>query len=165
MKRLQALSYSIQLEQWGTVWDGLVDILKIDPSNEVALDALVSIHAKELHNTKTFRAWVESHVNANRQNAVVMERLAVALLKNNDYGSRMPDLALEAAKAAYEASKRKDASAVEVYARAVYQVGNLDRAIALQKDAVAMAPESERKDVQKALEYYELCKKLQAAVD
>jgi hypothetical protein len=139
--------------------------LKIDPANEVALDALVNIYAKELRNTKTFRGWVQEHIAAHRANGLAMERLATVLLDNNDFSTRTPDLALEAAKAAYEASKKKDASAVAVYATALYHIGHLDRAIALQKDAVAMAPDAERKEIQKTLEYYELCKKLQSTVD
>ena len=54
--------------------DGLVDILKIDPGNEVALDALVNIYAKELRNTRRFRSWVEEHIEANKANIIAQRQ-------------------------------------------------------------------------------------------
>lgn len=164
-KRLQALSMSIEAEQWGTVWDGLVEILKIDPANEVAMQALASVYSEELHNTSTYRSWVRGHIDANRGNATAMRRLAETLLATRDIGRRMPDFALEAAKASYEASKRSDPSAVAVYARARYQIGDLDRAISLQQEALAAATDKDRKATQQALEYYKKCKQLRETVE
>jgi len=159
-RRLQALSLSLEMGQWGTVWDGLIDILKIDPANEVAIDALTSIYAQELHNTRSFRKWATAHIEAHRGNAKAMSRLAVALLRNDDYATRTPDLALQAAKAAYDASKKRDVVAMAAYAQAMYQIGNLDKAIAVQTEAVALAREDQRKNAQDVLDYYKLCKQL-----
>jgi len=159
-RRLQALSLSLEMGQWGTVWDGLIDILRLDPANEVAIDALTDIYAKELHNTRSFRKWVTEHIEAHRNNAKAMSRLAVALLRNEDYATRAPDLALQAAKAAYEASKMRDAVAMAAYAQAMYQIGNLDKAIAVQTEAVALAHEDQQKQAQEVLDYYKLCKQL-----
>ena len=159
-RRLQALSLSLEMGQWGTVWDGLIDILKLDPANEVAIDALTSIYAKELRNTRSFRKWVTGHIDAHSGNANSMSRLALALLRNDDYATRAPDLALRAAKSAYEASKKRDARAIAVYAQAVYQIGNLDMAITVQAEAVALASEGQRKNAQDILDYYKLCKEL-----
>lgn len=165
MRRLQALSFPIQLEQWGTVWDGLIDILKIDPGNEVALDALVNIYAKELRNTRRFRSWVEEHIEAHKTNIVAMERLARMLLSIDDIAARVPDLALAASKAAYQASKEQRATSIAVYAQAMYQIGLLDRAIALQQSAVAAASESDRRELARMLDYYEQCKALSGSVN
>ncbi len=159
-RRLAALSLSIEMGQWGVVWDGLIDILKLDPANEAALNALVSIYALELRNTRTFRSWVRSHIDANRGDPKSMTRLAITLLHIGDFATRAPDLALEAAKASYESSRRRDALAIAVYARALYQIGDLERAITLQKDAVAAATDSQRSEIKKTLDYYKLCEKL-----
>ncbi len=164
-KKLQALSMSIEAQQWGTVWDGLVEVLKIDPANEVAMQALASVYSEELHNTATYRSWVRGHIDAYKTNVTAMRRLAETLLATREVGRRMPEFSLEAAKAAYESSKRADAGAVAVYARARYQIGDLDRAISLQQEAIAAASEKDRKESQQALDYYKKCKQLRETVE
>ena len=159
-RRLDALSFSLQMGQWGVVWDGLIDILKLDPANDAAFNALKDIYSLELRNTRTFRKWARSHIDAHRGNAVAMERLASALLAIGDLSARTPDLVLEAAQAAHEASKGRDASVIAVYAGALYQIGDLEGAISRQRDAIALASGDERKQLEGVLEYYDLCKKL-----
>ena len=90
-----------------------------------------------------------------------MHRLADMLCSIGDLSSRFPDLALKAAQASYKASKQREASAISAYARALYQIGELDRAIALQQDAVALADGVRRTEVKTVLDYYRKCKKLQ----
>jgi len=160
LRRFQQLDFPAQMGQWSVVWDGLVGILKIDPANTEALDILMQIYINETRDTTAFRNWASSHLATNRGDPKVMRLLATALMNNGDLAMRAPDLALEAAKAAYEASGKRDALTMVVYARAVYQVGNLDRAIELQKEALLLANEDNRKTVQGALDYYMLCKKL-----
>ncbi|MCH7886174.1 MAG: TlpA family protein disulfide reductase [Planctomycetes bacterium] len=163
-RRLDALSFSLQMGQWGIVWDGLIDILKLDPANDAAFNALKDIYSLELRNTRTFRKWARSHIDAHRGNALAMERLASALLAIGDLSARTPDLVLEAAQAAHEASKGRDASVIAVYAGALYQIGDLEGAISQQRDAIALASADERKTLEGVLEYYELCKKLRETV-
>ena len=69
-------------------------------------------------------------------------------------------LALEAAKSAYDNSQQPDPVSMAVYARAVYQIGDLDRAIGLQEEALALAEGKTRKMVKGALDYYMTCKQL-----
>lgn len=165
MKKLRELSVAAEMEQWGVVWNGLVEILKIDPANELALPTLVSLYASELHNTSTFRKWARGHIDANKSNALAMRRLADAMLQPEDFSRRMPDLALEAAKAAYDVSQQRDAAAIAVYAKAVYQVGDLDRAITLQQEAITLATEEQKVDGRGVLEYYEQCRKLRVGLN
>lgn len=160
-RRLQALSLSLEMGQWGVVWDGLVDVLKLDPASQIALDAITSIYAQELHNKRSFREWANSHIEANHDNAKAMSRLAIAMLQNDDYATRTPDLAVKAARAAYQASNKRDAMAIVVYARALYQIGVLDKAIEVQSEAVALVSDDQKKDTQRVLDYYKLCKDLQ----
>lgn len=164
-KRLQALSLSIQMRQWAAVWDGLIEILKIDPANNVALDALVNIYAQELRNKKSFRIWVRSHIDSHKNNATVMIRLSSLLLQITDFSTSVPDLALESAKEAYRSTRQRDAVAIATYARAMYHIGHLERAIVLQEEAVVVASNSQRREIQNILKYYQLCKQLRESVD
>jgi thiol-disulfide isomerase/thioredoxin len=162
-KKLEDLDFPLQLGQWGVVWDGLIDILKLDPANNTAMEALITVSTQELKNTDALRTWVRSHISDHRDNARAMHTLAESLCGICELKSRFPDLALEAAKAAYHAGKKPDARRITVYARALYQIGELDRAIALQQDAVAVALAGEREETKSYLDYYRACKKLQAA--
>ena len=146
--------------QWSIVWDGLIGILQLDPSNEEALDVLMQIYINETRDVSAFRTWASSHIATHRQDPTVLRRLAAALCANSDLSTRTPDLALEAAKAAYDNSQQRDPISTVVYARAVYQIGDLDRAIGLQKEALVLADGDSRKIVQGALDYYLTCKQL-----
>ncbi len=159
-RRFQALELPAQMGQFSVVWDGLVGILKLDPSNAGAIDVLVQIYTNETQDKKAMRDWASTHIATNRNNVLAMQRLAAALSSGMDMTMRMPDLALEAAKAAYEGAEGKDALATALYARAVYQVGDVDRAIALQEDAVAAASAEDRELHREILEYFRLCRKL-----
>ena len=164
LRRMDELNYMAQLGQWPAVWDGLVDILKLDPANRDAMEALITISVEGLKEAEALCSWVHSHVAANRDNVQAMQRLANALLGIGDLRMRCPDLALKAAKAAYEASPRPDALTIAAYARAHYQIGELDRAITLQQDAVAVALDDRREEFKDILDYYRTCKKLQGTV-
>lgn len=160
-KRFEELNFMAQMGRWKVVWDGLIEILRLDPANELAMSALRDIAIQETEDRKRFEAWVRSHIKTNRANARAMRQLATTLTSIGDLGSRFPELALEAAKASYTASKQREATAVAAYARALYQIGNLDRAIALQQDAVALADTDGRAEIKSGLDYYRRCKKLQ----
>ena len=160
LERFQRLEFPAQMGQWSVVWDGLIGILKLDPGNEEALDVLMQIYINETRDVPAFRNWASSHIASHRQDSTVLRRLAAALCANGDLSTRTPDLALEAAKAAYDNSQQRDPISTVVYARAVYQIGDLDRAIGLQKEALVLADGDSRKIVQGALDYYLTCKQL-----
>ncbi len=161
---MSKLDFMAQMGEWQQVWEGLTEILKLDPGNADAMGALV-ITTLETDGHDKFREWARSHINEHRKNALVMRRLAETLTGINDLNHRFPDLALEAAKAAYETNSRPGPAAIAVYARALYQIGVLDRAIALQQDAAALAEGEEREHIKGTLEYYRQCKKLQETID
>lgn len=162
-KRFQTLEMAYQLGQREAVWEGVIDILRIDPANETAMQILTSLYADDPKKAEAFRTCIRDHTSKHKTNVKAMLALAQTLSDHEDLSTRMPDLALEAAKSAYEASGQRERDAVEVYARALYQIGDLDRAMSLQKDAVALTPESERETPERVLKYFELCKKLQAS--
>jgi len=158
-QRFQALNPLVQMGHWNAVWDGLVGILKLDPSNETALELMLAVHNERRQKPSLYREWAKGHIAGNRDNVKAMQRLAATLCDNPDLPSRFPDLALEAAKAAYEGSNRRDVHSIVTYARTLYLIGELDRAIALQTEAVAVADDPG--EHQAVLEYYNLCKQLQ----
>lgn len=162
-KLFQAAEQAYQMGRMDDVWKLMIDILKADPANEQAMQLLTGLYASEPKKAEEFKSAVRGHIAKNKTNAKAMHVLAVTLCGNDDYASRTPDLALDAAKAAYEASKQS--WAIEIYAMALYQIGNLDRAISLQQEAVSAATGGDRAGVQGVLDYYQLCKKLQSSAN
>ncbi len=161
-KRFQTIDLAFQMGQMDKVWDGLVDVVELDPANEMSVQLLTGIYVSEPSMSHKFRRWVTLHMAAQGGNTEAMQMLALSLCRIDDFTLRVPDLALEAASAAYEASGRHGRAAIEVYARALYEIGALDRAIALQQEAVARADgEDEKKASQTVLEFYRKCKSLQ----
>ena len=158
--RIEQIGMLAQMGQWRGVWDGLVDVLKIDPANEFALSALRDIAVEELNDAAGFRGWATLHLEAHRKNRKAMQNLANTLWSAPDLRTRFPDLALNAAKAAYEAPGKRNAGTVATYARAMYHLGALDRAITLQQDAVALVGDDERDAIRDTLNYYRTCKRL-----
>ena len=88
-----------------------------------------------------------------------MQQFAELLSVNPDLSLRTPELAIQAAKAAYDASGGKDAIIAATYAYAMFQIGDLNRAIELQQIAHEMSPDDDH--IRGSLNYYEQCKKLQ----
>jgi len=163
-KRFEAVNLALQIGQWSVVWDLSVGILKLEPSNETAMQYLLGMYLERYKDGDAFRSWARSHIAANRNDAQAMQRLAMILCANPYMAKRTPDLALEAGKAAYEASKGREPAALAAYAEALYQIGKLDQAIQLQQEAIAVAPDpGAREELQDVLDYYNLCKQLQTS--
>lgn len=162
-RRFQELFTYVQRGEFSKVWDGLIGILKLDPGNMDAMDVLTQIYVNETRDVDRFRRFVNEHIAAQKGSATVMLRLATVLCNIEDLGARVPDLAIEAAKAGYEASDRKDPMITATYAQALYQVGALDRAIELQKEAIAVGGEEAGRQATDTLAFYTKCKELQAA--
>lgn len=158
--RLQGVFLALQVGQTGAAWDELIGILKLDPGNEIGLDILTRVYVDQVRDKKLFRSWADAHVTAHRNDAVAMTRLAEALFRISDLTMRMPDLALDVAGSAYDARSKSDWVAIAVYARAHFQIGDLDRAISVQEDAVAAADTAGRQASQEILDHYNLCKRL-----
>ncbi len=164
-KRFEALAPAFRLGKWDIVVTGLKDVLKLDPANELALDALSRVYVEEQKDVKTFRTWFESHVDQNRSSAKVMSRLALTISGRDTLMTETPDLALQAARGGYEAASPKEMEATVIYARVLYQIGAMDRAISVQTEAVALANGEDKDMAQKLLDYYQKCKQLQGSVN
>lgn len=160
-KKFAALDRAYQMGQIDSVWKGLVEITQLDPSNAMAMELLAGIYVAEPDRKDAMRTWAKEHISRNSSNSEAMGVMGLTLCRIDDFTLRMPDLAIEAGKAAYESSKQKDHRAIQVYARSLYEVGALDRAITLQQEAVSAASEDDKKDAKDILAFYEMCKKLQ----
>jgi len=141
-------------------WDGLISVLKLDPSHEEAMDVLMQLYVSETRDRKAFRSFVSGHIASYRENSAAMKTLARILCSNMDITTRTPDLAIEAARAAYLATGKKEPIAIALYALASYQIGDLNRAITLQKEAISALGSDEDQSLVDALAFYEQCKQL-----
>ncbi|MFQ5590317.1 MAG: TlpA family protein disulfide reductase [Phycisphaerae bacterium] len=161
-KLLQTINYAMQVGHWSVVWDLSVAILKLDPANELAMANLLGMYLDGLKDGESLTSWARSHIAQHRDDAPAMQQLADILSSNPDITKRTPALALEAAKAAYDAPKGRGPVAIAAFARVVYQLGDLDRAIKLQEEALAAAGPGLRERLQLVLDYYLTCKELRA---
>lgn len=162
-KKFQAVEVAYQRGKLDEVWIGVEDILKLDSSNETGLQLLAGLYVTEPKNAERYKRWVRAHIEAYRSDPKVMHALAVSLITNEDLSTRLPDLTLEAAKSAYDAAQPRTSWAADVYARALYQIGDLDRAITVQQEALSLASAEEKEPFQATLDYYKKCKTLRTA--
>jgi len=161
-RRFQQLDRAFQLRQMSDVWTGLLDIMKLDPANDMGLQLLAGMYVNEPDRRESYRVWIRSHIDANRDNPLAMTTLALTLCRIDEYGLKTPELAIEAAKAAYDVTGGKERYTAEIYARTFYQIGAIDRAIELQEQAITAAPADQKAEAQLILDFYKKCKKLSA---
>jgi hypothetical protein len=74
-----------------------------------------------------------------------MNEFSWNILTAPEIKSRDLDLALKTAKAAYDSSEGKDASIVDTYARALFDTGEMAKAIEYQKKAVGLSDDERMK--------------------
>jgi thiol-disulfide isomerase/thioredoxin len=84
----------------------------------------------------------------------LMYALGWVLLSHENEAIRNPSLALKVCKTSVDASKGKNPAALEVYARALFETGDVDGAIEQQKKAIALAPERVKAELEKVLNDY-----------
>ncbi|MBX3748032.1 MAG: redoxin domain-containing protein [Verrucomicrobiae bacterium] len=88
--------------------------------------------------------------------AALLNTFSWVILTHPSIRNRDLDLAMRAARIAYERTGGKDASVADTYARAYFETGQLKEAIAMQRKAVAVAAdEVERGQLEKTLKGYE----------
>ncbi|NOS99573.1 MAG: redoxin family protein [Phycisphaerales bacterium] len=150
-------------QDWPKFKDTAREILAKDPMNRSAMEAVVYGYLGATNDTAGLRQIVEQHIAAHGKNADAMNELAISLLEITTLERRQPDLALKAAAAGYAACKGGDCTMIDTYARAVFEIGLVERAIELQAEAVAVAAgDEERESMSRVLDYYKACKSLQS---
>ncbi len=92
-----------------------------------------------------------------KKNAMALNDLAWTILTAEEIKTRDLKLALQAAKAAMDASQGKDPSIIDTYARALFDNGQVKEAIEQQKKAIELAGDNKemKEEMQKALKRYE----------
>lgn len=88
----------------------------------------------------------ESIVKDAGKDIQILNGMAWLILTIEGLPYRDLDLAMRAAKAAYDASNGQDPFVVDTYARAMYESGDVAKAIEYQEKAVALAPSEAERD-------------------
>lgn len=150
-------------QEWPRFKDTAREILTKDPANRSAMEAVVYGYLGATDDAAGLRQIVEQHIAAHGRNAEAMNELALSLLEIGTLERRQPDLALKAAAMGYAACKAGDCTMIDTYARAVFEIGLVERAIELQAEAVAVAAgDEQRETLTRVLDYYKACKSLQS---
>jgi hypothetical protein len=90
------------------------------------------------------------------KDANTLNEFAWKLLTDEGIAKRDMELAMKAAKAAYDACEGKNAAIVDTYARAFFDTGKTDEAIKLQKKALEICDDDNLKaELQDTLKRYE----------
>lgn len=155
------LQHYSRVGDWAAFTATVTQILAMDPKNPDAFAAMV-FACMETGDVDSLKTVFEKHLAEHRDNADAMGTMADALLSIGPINMRQPELALRAAAAAFEA-KKSDQWSIGTYARALFEIGMVERAIELQEQAMAAADGAEmRAGFERVLDYYKKCKALQS---
>ncbi len=137
------------------------EAIQLDPTSYEAMSAGVYVYLFETNDATGLRTLVEGHIETHGGDVRAMTSVALALLDIQEMDKRLPDLALEAADRAYRSTNPATPETTSIYARALFEIGMIDRAIQLQSSAITMVNgEGDRDPLEKVLEYYKTCKTL-----
>ena len=81
--------------------------------------------------------------------------------RHSPENNRQPDLAVKAAKLAYEADSEM-AETIQAVAQVYFEIGDVDTAVAFQRRAVAAANVLDLEAARDVLKFFERCKSLHA---
>lgn len=101
------------------------------------------VKAGDDSDARTLGDEILKHAN---KNAGLLNQFAWFILTMPDLPDRDLELAMEVAQAAYDASKGNSAMIADTYARAFYELGNLEKAIHYQQKALDMTDEGRMRD-------------------
>jgi len=159
---MAAMAAQAQAKDWDGLKGSIGRLVAIDPANSDALNWAFYAYLQETDDAAGLRTLLTHHLDDHRDDAGVNAQVAGALLDIGPVEYRQPDLLLRAAARASELADPGDADAVQLYARAAFEVGLLDKAIELQRQAVERAPPDQRDRAQRVLDTYQACKALRA---
>jgi len=141
------------------------EIFALDPGNLQAIETVCIVYVQELNDRDGLREWASKYIDKHRSNERAMRRIADQLMNTGVLPDRVPDLAVKAARAAYERGDSRDAETAAIYARALYQVGAIAAAVEIQTKAVAAARGSLAEDFAAVLEFYKACQKVKQNIE
>ncbi len=150
-------------EDWGGFKSAVEEALKLDPSNNDVLGALVYVYMSDTPVSDDMINMIEQHARDNGDRTDVQFAIARSLLGIPELDKRRPGLALQAAAKAYRSATPPGFQIIAAYARAMFEIGMVDKAIELQKSAVESANgDADKTGLKSVLDYYKACKDLQA---
>lgn len=143
----------------GGQWDAALEVLEAQlaeyPEDPSANLSKCRILVLELGRPEEGVAAGRRLAEAPEPDAMVLNQLAWSLLDSGKAEGEVLELARAAAERAVAISQRKDAAMLDNLARALWQSGDKEQAIELQREAVAIAPAGRRGDsIRKGLEQY-----------
>ncbi len=165
IEKLQSLDRLFMVGDWKGVRNGLIEVLELDPTSEVALLNLIRIQENYTDQLEPLDDWVNSFLNKNKDNAEAMHLLARALVGIGSLNNRMPGSSVMAAKRAYQLTLENPRSEIaQLYAMSLYQVGAMELAKEVQTQALKYAAEDEKELVKSVLDYYNECVEVSARI-
>ncbi|MCB9851216.1 MAG: redoxin family protein [Phycisphaerales bacterium] len=135
-------------------------MLDVDPGNFDAMQYCVVLFVDELKSIDRLRAWTEDFIEKNKDSAESLAKVAHLMMAIPDITLRQPDLAIKAARMAYDkgSDNREIAQAV---ALTYFDVGDLKTAIRYQQHAVDVAEGQAAEDAKAVLKFLNTCQSLQ----
>jgi thiol-disulfide isomerase/thioredoxin/Tfp pilus assembly protein PilF len=138
-------------------------MLEADPANFDALQFRVALYVEELGAIDRLREWVDTFIEARKNNAEALAKTAHLMLAIPNVSQRQPDLAVKAARAAYAADEKSFEIAQSV-ALIYFEIGDLATAKRYQQRAVELAAnDPAAEDAKAVLKFFETCQSLHEA--
>lgn len=135
-------------------------LVKLEPANYDRLAMLVRLLAHKKDTAGILKARREAATRF-ATSAESLHRLARDIVADRDLALRDLPLALECATKSVALDNRRNNAGLDTLARVYHELCLLDQAIALQKEALAVASSgSERREAARTLEYYETVRTL-----
>jgi len=162
--RLGRLLIEFQMAmQMGDLKKGLSvldEAISVEPDNVMLHATVYRLHANDVGDLPAYRRWAEAFIENRRGNSDALVALATALLTVDPPANRMPELGLRVVQTAHDATGGKNIEVLVAYARMAQELGRLDEAVRLQTRAVELAPDPRKPELQRTLDYYQLCHRL-----
>ena len=151
------LRHATRAEQWDKALEMLDTAAADDPDNPRHLRKQFDILATGKKDREAALACAQAFMKDAGGNANALNSLAWELLTADRYEGRYNDLAAVMAEKACEVTDYRSWAILDTLALAKFETGDVERAIELQKKAIAF-PRGDRKDTRKRLARYEAAK-------
>ena len=139
-----------ELEEFKTMFRNQMELQKVTPLLESYLEAVGE------NGDPAKAAAALAKIDATKiQSSMALNQLAWSILTSEEVKKRDLPAALRFAKQATDLTKGEDAAILDTYARALFDNGKTQEAIATQKKAIEKAPEQMKEGLQESLKNYE----------
>lgn len=148
---------AVKSGKFSSVSKAVEDLLAVDPGNEKALE--VGIDIAKYNNDPAYLKGIFDNIPLSGLSPGSADKYALMLVSDSEIMYRYPEAALKFADYALK-KEPENSGHMDTYARLIYSLGDLDKAIEWERKAVGTDPDNGTyKD---NLEYYLLLKKIRA---